>query len=125
MDSSRQSSRQEGDLLQLFVLPLHRAELRYVVAGSVAAMYYSEPRLTIDVDVPILLGKRDLPVFLAPPEYVILWKLVFYKEGKSQKHLRDIARILTLQPQLTHPDFLLEQIQKRGLQEVWAESQPE
>lgn len=31
---------------------------------------------------------------LAPPEYVIISKLQFYREGHSEKHLRDIHRML-------------------------------
>ncbi len=33
-------------------------------------------------------------VWIAPPEYVILKKLVYYKEGSSQKHLDDIRGML-------------------------------
>jgi hypothetical protein len=191
MPSSQQPPGPDRDLLGLFVRPVHDAGLRYIVAGSVAAMYFSEPRLTIDVDIPIFLGRRDLPVlsslftepdfycpppdvlavesdrecrghfnvihiptglkadfypakldetfawawqnkvlvesdsgpvYLAPPEYVILWKLIFYKEGKSQKHLRDISRILSVQSELSHLDFLLAEIRERGLQTGWEEA---
>jgi len=183
----------EGNLLDLFVRPVHNAGLRYVVAGSVASMYFSEPRLTIDVDIPIFLGQRDLalieslfgvpdyycpptevlkvesdrecrghfnvihvatglkadfypgnrdesfawalqnkvvvesdsgPICLAPAEYVILWKLIFYREGRSEKHLRDISRILAVQSDLPHKSYLLAQIRSRGLQDSWAEAQP-
>ena len=34
--------------------------------------------------------------WFAPPEYVILWKLEFYREGKESKHLRDIRGILSV-----------------------------
>jgi len=188
-----QASDPQGSLLGIFVRPVHEVGLRYVVAGSVAAMYFSEPRLTLDVDIPIFVGRKDVPVFatifpepeyycppsevldleaardcrghfnvihiptglkadfypgnqdatfawawkhrhevqsdsgpvfLAPPEYVILWKLIFYQEGKSQKHLRDISRILTVLTDLTHQDFLLEEIGERGLQAAWKEAQP-
>jgi len=64
------------------------------------------------------------PVWLAPPEYVILWKLIFHKEGKSQKHLRDISRILVLQPDLTHQTYLLNEIRERALLSSWEEAQP-
>jgi hypothetical protein len=37
-------------------------------------------------------------VMLAPPEYVIIRKLQFYKEGGSEKHLRDISGMLRVQP---------------------------
>jgi hypothetical protein len=33
-------------------------------------------------------------ISLAPPEYVILHKLEFYREGGHQKHLRDIAGVI-------------------------------
>jgi len=33
-------------------------------------------------------------ITLAPPEYVILHKLEFYREGGQQKHLRDIAGVI-------------------------------
>ena len=33
-------------------------------------------------------------ILLAPPEYVILNKLKFYKEGRSEKHITDIKGIL-------------------------------
>jgi hypothetical protein len=34
--------------------------------------------------------------WLAPVEYVILRKLEYYREGGSEKHLRDISGILVL-----------------------------
>ena len=40
----------------------------------------------------ISLDGADIQV--APPEYVILNKLLFYKEGGSEKHLQDIRGIL-------------------------------
>lgn len=33
-------------------------------------------------------------VYFAPPEYVILWKLEFFREGGGDKHLRDIRGML-------------------------------
>ena len=38
----------EADLFLLFVRPLNRAGIRYVVSDSVAAVFYGEPRLTHD-----------------------------------------------------------------------------
>jgi hypothetical protein len=35
-------------------------------------------------------------IFFAPPEYVILRKLQFYREGKSTNHLRDIHRMINI-----------------------------
>lgn len=192
MIESPQSPDPTGSVLGLFVRPVHEAGFRYVVAGSVAAMHFSEPRLTLDVDIPIFLGRQDVlkfpllfaepdyycppaeilaleadrecrghfnvihvptglkadfypgnrdstfawawthrqevhsdsgSVFLAPPEYIVLWKLIFYREGKSEKHLRDIARMLAIQENLAHQEFLLEEITVRGLLSVWNEAQ--
>ena len=35
----------------------------------------------------------DDQVSFAPPEYVIVRKLEFFREGGSEKHLRDIGRM--------------------------------
>lgn len=37
---------------------------------------------------------EDEAIWVAPPEYVILKKLAYYKEGGSDKHLEDIRSIL-------------------------------
>jgi len=50
----------EPDLFLLFVRPLNRAGIRYVVSGSVAAIFYGEPRLTHDVDFVVFLNADDI-----------------------------------------------------------------
>lgn len=42
--------------------------------------------------VPFISGKS---IFMATPEDVIIKKLIFYREGQSEKHLTDIRGILT------------------------------
>jgi len=155
----------EPDLFLLFVRPLNRARIRYVLTGSVAAIFYGEPRLTHDADFIVLLNQTQIlalstlfassdfyvpppdviemeakresrghfniihmgsgfkadfylagadtmnqwalansrqldyrgeHVHVAPPEYVIVRKLEFYREGHSEKHLRDIRSILQM-----------------------------
>ena len=179
----------EPNLVELFVRPLHDAGIRYVIAGSVGSMHYSEPRLTLDIDIPLFVslkdsrafpalfpepdfycpppdviaseiardcrshfnlihvptglkadlypGNRDAtfawawenrliektphgPIYIAPVEYIILWKMIFYKEGKSEKHLRDIHRILNINSSLTHLDFLDESIKVYSLETIWS-----
>jgi hypothetical protein len=70
----------ESDLVELFALPLHQAGVRYLVAGSVGAMVYSEPRLTIDIDLAVALDEAALaalpaqfpePDFYCPPAAVL------------------------------------------------------
>lgn len=148
----------------IFTQKLNELGVRYMVSGSVAAIYYGEPRMTNDVDIIVFLrredsrrlleafpatefycppleviesersrdqrghfnlihhetgfkadiymtGKDELhawgigqavegdidgdKVTFAPPEYVIVRKLQFFREGGSTKHLRDISRMLT------------------------------
>ena len=50
----------EPELFLLFVRPLNRGGIRYVVSGSVAATFYGEPRLTHDVDVVVFLNSNDI-----------------------------------------------------------------
>ena len=149
----------------IFIRKLNELNLRYMVTGSVAAIYYGEPRMTNDVDIVVFLRPGDAPrlepafpqtefycppretiqieqargqrghfnlihhesgfkadiylagadslhswglarrhlaeiegdpISFAPPEYVILRKLQFYREGKSTKHLRDIHRMINI-----------------------------
>lgn len=151
------------DLISLFVAPLERLGLSYMVTGAVAAIIYGEPRLTNDIDIVIGLAAEDaerlhaafagedfyvpLPqtlveeaerprhghfnvvhvptalkadfypmgedplhrwamdrrrriaigevvVAVAPPEYVILRKLEYFRAGGSDKHRTDVQAML-------------------------------
>ena len=178
----------EPELFLLFVRPLNRAGIRYVVTGSVAAIFYGEPRLTHDVDFLVFLREADISalaelfpasdfylpppetistearreqrghfniihmetgfkadmyltgrdelnawafklrrraqlegetVVLAPAEYVIVRKLEYYREGGSEKHLRDIRSMLAVWGDQLDRSALNEWIQRRGLQTEW------
>jgi len=179
----------EADLLTLFVEPLDRLAIRYMVSGSVAAMLFGEPRLTHDVDlvaaldadaisrlgsafrapdfyvppvdVMILESRREtrghfnvihvasglkadvypanrdplhawaiartlritvggLTVSVAPPEYVILRKLEYYREGGSEKHLRDIRGMLAASSTAIDHAALVDWLARLGLEPQWA-----
>ncbi len=56
-------------------------------------------------------------VYLATPEDVIIKKLSFYREGGSEKHLKDIRGIMA-EAELDK-DYLQGWIQKLGLASVW------
>jgi hypothetical protein len=178
----------EPELFLLFVSPLNRAGIRYVVSGSVAAIFYGEPRLTHDVDFVVFLNPNDIQrlvevfpandfylppvetmlaetareqnghfnlihrdtgfkadlyptgkdelnawafrgkravefegerVMLASPEYVIVRKLEYYREGHAEKHLRDIRAMLAVSGEQLDRPALNEWIQRRGLQSEW------
>src|ERR1051326_10929 len=70
----------EPDLFLLFASPLNRARIQYMIGGSVAAIFYGEPRLTHDVDIVVVLTSRDIrqlrfifpePDFSLPPTEII------------------------------------------------------
>lgn len=157
---------QDPDFITLFVVPLEKASIRYMIAGSVASSIYGEPRNTLDIDMVVLPDAAQIQQFpglfpeeeyylpptdviaiesrresnghfniihhatglkadiylsrnhpalpwalehtrrvptpaceinLAPPEYVIIHKLGFYKESGHQRHLRDIAGMIEQQ----------------------------
>lgn len=178
----------EPELSLLFVRPLNRLGVRYIVSGSVAAILYGEPRLTNDVDFVIFLRGDDIhrlhevfpspefyvpsaeviaseiarpekgqfnvihnntgfkadfytagrddfnawafrnsrrmeyrgePVIIAPPECVIVRKLEFYREGGSDKHLRDIRAMLNVSGELINRADLDEWVRRRGVEAEW------
>jgi hypothetical protein len=59
------------------------------------------------------------PIWFAPIEYVILRKLQYFREGGSDKHLRDIAGMLLISPGLIDSETLEERIRQYGLMEDW------
>lgn len=180
------------DLFTLFVRPLHRAGVRYMVTGSLASVHYGEPRLTLDVDVVVHVGEDeaaaiaglfpaadfyapppeivaaeiarpvrghfnvihfasgqkadfypsrrhpywqwafehrclarvgDDEVWFAPPEYVILWKLEFFREGGGDKHLRDIHGMLLVSPENISRTLLDQASAELGLGAQWRQAQ--
>lgn len=71
---------QEPDLFLVFVESLNRAGISYMVTGSIAGIFYGEPRMTHDVDLVVELDARRIGDFVAlfpsdefycPPEAVI------------------------------------------------------
>lgn len=177
------------DLLDVFITPLEKSEIPYFVTGSIASIFYGEPRLTHDIDIVVHLSKSDfakitqlfpledyycppedvmqiesnrkpyghfnlihhesgfkadiytdaddelhewafknkkqveltpgLSLWLAPPEYVIIRKLEFFREGGSDKHLSDIKKMLPQLEANLDKGFLEEQLALRGLTDVW------
>ncbi|MBM4335324.1 MAG: nucleotidyltransferase family protein [Deltaproteobacteria bacterium] len=60
---------------------------------------------------------------VAPPEYVIVRKLEFYREGRSEKHLRDIRSMLAVSGAELDREALLDWIRRRNLGAEWAEAE--
>ena len=176
----------QDELLRHVVTVLERLELRYFVTGSIASIYYGEPRLTNDIDVVVDLSKerlQELCVAFDPEEFylseeaalravkrrgtfnilhpssglkvdvivpektlfnhrrferarrvqavegfesafssaedVILMKMEFFRQGSSDKHLRDIAGILKLSGDRLDIDYIEGWADQMGLETIW------
>jgi hypothetical protein len=176
------------DLISLFVAPLNRLGVTYMVTGSLAAGAYGEPRLTNDVDLVIVLSEADVQrfhaafdesafyippvevietecrrplhghfnlihhetafkadvyvagsdpfhgwaldrreaitlgddvVWMAPPEYVIVRKLQYLRDGGSPKHRTDIQAMIAVLGDRLDREALREQIERHHLGVVW------
>jgi hypothetical protein len=62
----------------------------------------------------------DGTIWLAPMEYVILKKLVYYREGRSDRHLRDIRTMLRLSGDLLDETTLRAWLGRLDLEREWA-----
>jgi hypothetical protein len=59
------------------------------------------------------------PIALAPPEYVIVKKLEFFREGGSQKHVDDVAAIVRHQIAVLDVALIERHARRLGLDELW------
>ena len=65
----------------------------------------------------IVIGGTE--IWLAPPEYVIIRKLEYFREGGSEKHLRDIEKMLPQVGSSLDQAFLDAEFKSRGLTQYW------
>lgn len=61
----------------------------------------------------------DQSVAVAAPEDVILGKLVYYHEGGSDKHLRDITGILTFSGKMVDRKYVSDNASRLGVADAW------
>lgn len=175
-----------SELLRHCVTALERLGLPYFVTGSVATVYYGEPRFTNDIDVVVALplqralqfcrafpppefylseeavreavehhGQfniihptsglkidmmipsdtpfnesrfarvnrvrpgKDYNAWFAAAEDVILKKLEYYREGGSDKHLRDIAGVLKISGDRVDLTYIASWAARLGLESIW------
>jgi len=66
-----------------------------------------------------LLPLEDTEITFASPEDVILKKMAFYRDGRSEKHLRDIAGILKISSDALDLTYIEAWAKKLGLEEIW------
>jgi len=62
---------------------------------------------------------EDTEANFASPEDVILKKMVFYKEGESEKHLRDIAGILKISGDMIDFSYIADWVKRLGVEDIW------
>ena len=63
---------------------------------------------------------EDRSLMLCPPEYVILWKLEFFREGGAEKHVQDIVGVLRVTGEELDTSMLTGAINKLNLDKQWA-----
>ena len=71
-----------------------------------------------------MLSRREVEIegekiWLAPPEYVILRKLEYYREGGSEKHLNDIVSMMEISSDQINFQELEGKINAYALGEEW------
>ncbi len=65
------------------------------------------------------IDRKGKPLWVAPPEYVIIKKLQYFAEGRSSKHLGDIRGMLTISGDLIDHELLLMWVEQFNLKEFW------
>lgn len=65
------------------------------------------------------ISLMGIDVWFAPPEYVILWKLEFHREGGGDKHIRDIKGILAVSGDQLDRPILTEAVSSLDLSRSW------
>ena len=87
-------------LFLIFVEPLNRLAISYMVTGSAASMAYGQPRVTLDIDLVVELSaaKVDLlasafrsPDFYCPPQEVL--RLEIERPVRGHFNVIHLARV--------------------------------
>jgi hypothetical protein len=68
-----------------------------------------------------ILPDRD--AYVARPEHIILSKMLWYKEGGSEKHLRDIAGMLKISGNQIDFEYISQWAKRLDVEDVWQAAQ--
>lgn len=177
---------EQYDLLKHLINAFESLGIRYLITGSIASIFYGEPRFTNDIDIvaeikeyhipgllklfphdefyisedavrdaikhnhqfniihpssglkiDVIISKRDAfdnnrferikrisPIEdtqanFASPEDVIIMKMRYYKEGQSEKHLRDITSMLKISADIIDRKYIEQWVEKFDLKDIW------
>ena len=102
-------ARQSGGMFNLIHHASHFKADIYLAGDDALHRFALERRRRIDLE--------GSGAWIAPPEYVILRKLEWLREGGSDKHARDIRFILAETP--VDWAFLRAEVDRLGLREQW------
>jgi len=62
---------------------------------------------------------KDVIAYIASPEDVIIMKMIFYKEGGSEKHLRDIIGMLKISPEAIDKNYIVTWAKILHVTDIW------
>ena len=62
---------------------------------------------------------EETQVNFSSPEDVVIMKMKYYKEGESEKHIRDILSILKVSGDLIDKDYINFWVRKLSLLDIW------
>jgi hypothetical protein len=85
----------------------------YVAANDSLHLWALQNRRRVDLD--------GGGLWVAPPEYVIIRKLEYFREGHSDKHVRDI-RFMLAASSIDRP-MMEREVAQRGLESEWQRCQ--
>ena len=102
------------DALQFnFIHPASGLKIDFIVLTS---SEYDRSRVTRRRPLPAL---DDRDVSFASPEDVILKKMVYYREGESPKHLRDIGGMMRVQGAKLDRQYIADWAKRLGVAAIW------
>lgn len=62
---------------------------------------------------------KGYDAFISSPESVILNKMLFYKEGKSEKHIRDIIGMLNISGDVIDRNYIEKWSRELDIDDIW------
>lgn len=87
-------------VLALVTTRLDATGIGYMVTGSIAAGHYARPRMARDIDVVAAPQPGGHPMWMVSAEDLVLSKLLWSKEMRSELQMRDVRQLIAARPDL-------------------------
>lgn len=110
-DAVRQAIRQGGQFNLIQSTTSDKIDFMIVQYGT-----HQEGQLDRRQQLPVLPGCE---AYVAAPEDIIISKMQYYKEGGSEKHLRDITGILKISGEDVDREYVTRWAGQLDLMEIW------